>query len=194
MHFYVVFSPFTSRPASLLASNKMSIVSLWSSCICLVNKHLQHRPEAIVFHSLRVPFCFLGFSWWPVLNWSWKAVVIEFLLVSDPSEEEMHQKDDYLYSLHCGVSFKHTLIGQSSFIYIPNWVRLLYNTPFSWNHRLFKSINVQWVVPFFSSIWWMQKICLLVDQLCGNPHWSCLVVTSAYGVNIDREHKIKFCV
>jgi hypothetical protein len=48
---------------------------------------------------------------------------------------------------------------------------------------------------FFSSLWWMQNIWSVVNLLCRNPHWWSPVISSAYGVNLDRRMFDRiFCV
>jgi hypothetical protein len=49
------------------------------------------------------------------------------------------------------------------------------------------------VLPFFSSIWWMQKIWSVVDLLCQNPLWWSPRISSMYSLNLERGgHSIKF--
>jgi hypothetical protein len=60
----------------------------------------QHRPEVGASHSIPFPLPFLGLLRWHVMKQVCKAMAINNLLVSDYSEQEMHQANAYLYSLH----------------------------------------------------------------------------------------------
>jgi hypothetical protein len=55
---YLVFSAFTSRPISSLASIRVSV--LWYLCYLPVDSHHLHRPAADVSHLISVPPSFPG--------------------------------------------------------------------------------------------------------------------------------------
>ena len=38
----------------------------------------------------------------------------------------------------------------------------------------------------FWGVWWMENIWSVVDLLCQNPHWWSPIISSAYGLNLDR--------
>ena len=49
------------------------------------------------------------------------------------------------------------------------------------------------VFPFFSSIWQMYNIRLVVDLLRQNPHWWSQIIFSAYGLNLGSRMLDKIC-
>jgi hypothetical protein len=73
-----------------------------------------------VSQSIPVPFCFLGPSWRHILKQSWKAMVIKHLLIFRAFR--IRNPSVYLY-----VSIKHILTSWTSFMIIPNSIRMMYN-------------------------------------------------------------------
>jgi hypothetical protein len=88
------------------------------------------------------------------------------------------------------VSSERILISLTSSISTPNSIKLLYNTIL--NHRLSQSLRIADVPShctpiFFCSIWQIKKIWSVVDLLCQNPHWWSPVISSMYGLRLERK-------
>jgi hypothetical protein len=74
---------------------------------------------------------------------------------------------------------------------IPNSIRILYKTSLLTQTKAFLKSTNSWCTvssysQFFSSIWRMQKIWSVVDLLLRNPHWRSQVISTMYGLNLER--------
>jgi len=81
-------------------------------------------------------------------------------------------------------------ISLTSFIGIPNSMRILYKTSLlTESYAFLKSINSWWIASlhshFFSSIWWMQDTWSVIDLVRQNPQWGTSAISSAYEINLD---------
>jgi hypothetical protein len=74
---------------------------------------------------------------------------------------------------------------------MPNSIRILYKISLLIESCAFLKSTNSWCTAslyshFFSSIWLMQNIWSLVDPLLQHPHWWSPIISSAYGVNVER--------
>ena len=88
------------------------------------------------------------------------------------------------------LSFKHIFVSLTTFIGIPNSMRILYKTSLLTELKAFLKFIKSWCTAsfysyFFSCICLMQNIWSVVDLLCQNPHWWSPIILSAYGVNLE---------
>jgi hypothetical protein len=113
---HLVFSVFTSRPTSLLASVSVSVFFFMVSYYHQADSHHQYRPAADVSCLISVPPGFPGPSWWHILKHSWKSIWRGNL------SDKCLLIQTLLY-----VSFKHNLISLTSFTGAPNSIRILYS-------------------------------------------------------------------
>jgi len=94
------------------------------------------------------------------------------------------------------VSVRHMFISLTSFVVIPNSIRILYKTSLlTESYTFLKSIN-SWSTAllysyFFSSIWWLQNMWLVVVVLRRNPHWWFPIISSEYGINLHSRMLVK---
>ena len=88
------------------------------------------------------------------------------------------------------VSLRHIYIKISSFMGLPNSIRILYKTFYLTEWYIFLTYVNSWCTAllyfyFFSSIWRMQNIWSVIDLLRRNPPWWSPIISYAYGVNHD---------
>jgi hypothetical protein len=74
---------------------------------------------------------------------------------------------------------------------MPNSIRILHKIfLLTESYTFLKSTNIWFIASlyshFFSSVWWMQNIRSVVDLLYWNLHRWSPIISSAYGVNLDR--------
>jgi hypothetical protein len=87
----------------------------------------------------------------------------------------------------------------TTFISIPNSVRIIYNTSiFTESQDFSKSLNNWCSLSFysnlFSSIWRTENIWSIVDLLCQNPHCLSPRISSAFGLNLEKRILGKKCM
>ena len=90
------------------------------------------------------------------------------------------------------VSFRHIFISLTSFMGIPNSIWVLYSTSLlTESYAFLKCIKGWWTASlyshFFSSIWRLQNIWLVVNLLCKNLHWWSPVIYCGYGAKLDSK-------
>jgi len=88
------------------------------------------------------------------------------------------------------VSVRHIFISLTSFLGIPNSIRILYKTSLLTESYAFSKSIKSWCTAslyshFFSSICRMQNIWSVVDLLRLNPHWWSPIILSEYGLNLE---------
>lgn len=82
---------------------------LWHLCPRQINWYSRHTPYADRLRLVPDIICVLGCSWWRILWKSWKAIVIQRVLLSDCTLYEVHQTHFYWHRL---CSIMHFPAGQ----------------------------------------------------------------------------------
>jgi hypothetical protein len=133
---YILLSPFTSSPTSLLISISFCVFPYSYLSYLTADSYHQHKPEADVPHSISVPPGFPG-SYRHIAT----PVAIKHFLVVDQSGLENYQTNVYIQTL-MHVSLKHIFIVLISFKAAPNIMQLSYNTfLLNESHVFLNSVN-----------------------------------------------------
>jgi hypothetical protein len=163
---YFVLSMFISRLTSLLTRIMFLCFSSYNLCYLPGDSHHQHKSEADVSHSIRRMFTYMDFT-----------ICFTLTHFNEPDSFNGYPKLCENTVQYCRA--------------VDNWFQSfwLWNC-YCWIWGFFMSMN-SWCTAssyynYFSSTWRMPTTSSVVDLLHQNPHWRSPIISSPYGLSLER--------